>query len=113
MVFEILPVAVASVLFAVLPAVAGILPSAQDDATVRHADGLLRVRHVLHRHRLPELRPEPPHRPVDEPAIKGSPVRLLLLLMMVCALLSTILADIPVVAMMLPVAVLLLEKTAV
>ena len=41
---------------------------------------------------------------------KGSPVRLLLLLMMVCALLSTILADIPVVAMMLPVAVLLLEK---
>ena len=109
-VFEILPVAVASVLFAVLPAVAGILPLpkmmqlfatptiffvfAMFCIAIAFQNSGLSRRIVL----WTSLRS------------KGSPVRLLLLLMMVCALLSTILADIPVVAMMLPVAVLLLEK---
>ena len=41
---------------------------------------------------------------------KGKPGRLLFLLMMMSGMLSTILADVPVVAMMFPVALFLLEK---
>lgn len=41
---------------------------------------------------------------------KGSPSRLLFIFMMTCALLSTILADVPVTAMMFPVALVLLQK---
>ncbi|MFQ8889703.1 MAG: anion permease [Bilophila wadsworthia] len=83
-VFEILPVAVASVLFAVLPAVAGILPLPKmmqlfATPTIFFVFAMFCIAIAF------QNRPEPPHRPVDEPAIKGSPVRLLLLLMMVRA----------------------------
>ena len=109
-VFEILPVAVASVLFAVLPAVAGILPLPKmmqlfATPTIFFVFGMFCIAIAFQNSGLSR-------RIVLWTSLrsKGSPVRLLLLLMMVCALLSTILADIPVVAMMLPVAVLLLEK---
>ena len=113
-VFEILPVAVASVLFAVLPAVAGILPLPKmmqlfATPTIFFVSAMFCIPIALQNAGLSR-------RIVLWTSLrsKGSPVRLLLLLMMVCALLSTILADIPVVAMMLPVAVSCCsKKTAV
>jgi sodium-dependent dicarboxylate transporter 2/3/5 len=109
-VFEVIPIAVSSILFTLLPVVAGIIPLPKVMAhfatptlffvfamfciSIAFQNSGLNRRVVL----WTSLRS------------RGNPSRLLFFLMMVSALLSSFLADIPVVAMMLPVAVLLLEK---
>lgn len=109
-VFEVLPIAVSAILFTLLPVVAGIvpLPKAMADfatPTVFFVFAMFCISIAFQNSGLSR-------RIVLWTSLKsnGSPTRLLFLLMMVSALLSSFLADIPVCAMMLPVAMLLLES---
>lgn len=109
-VFEVIPIAVSSILFTLLPVVAGIIPLPKVMAhfatpTVFFVFAMFCISIAFQNSGLNR-------RVVLWTSLRsrGTPSRLLFFLMMVSALLSTFLADIPVVAMMLPVAVLLLEK---
>ena len=109
-VFEVIPIAVSSILFTLLPVVAGIIPLPKVMAhfatpTVFFVFAMFCISIAFQNSGLNR-------RVVLWTSLRsrGNPSRLLFFLMMVSALLSTFLADIPVVAMMLPVAVLLLEK---
>lgn len=109
-VFEVIPIAVSSILFTLLPVVAGIIPLPKVMAhfatpTVFFVFAMFCISIAFQNSGLNR-------RVVLWTSLRsrGNPTRLLFFLMMVSALLSTFLADIPVVAMMLPVAVLLLEK---
>ena len=109
-VFEVIPIAVSSILFTLLPVVAGIIPLPKVMAhfatpTVFFVFAMFCISIAFQNSGLNR-------RVVLWTSLRsrGNPSRLLFFLMMVSALLSTFLADIPVVAMMLPVAVLLLKK---
>ena len=109
-VFEVIPIAVSSILFTLLPVVAGIIPLPKVMAhfatpTVFFVFAMFCISIAFQNSGLNR-------RVVLWTSLRsrGNTSRLLFFLMMVSALLSTFLADIPVVAMMLPVAVLLLEK---
>lgn len=109
-VFEVLPIAVAALLFTVLPVVAGIIPLPKvmghfATPTIFFVFAMFCISLAFQNSGLNR-------RVVLWTSLRsgGSPKKLLFLLMMVSALLSSILADIPVTAMMLPVALLLLEK---
>ena len=108
-VFEVLPLAAASILFTVLPAVMGVMPLPK--VMGHFATPILFFLFAMFCTCIAFQNSGLSRRLVVWLSMKsgGSAKRLLFLMMMACGLLSTILADLPVIAMMMPVALLVLR----
>ena len=109
-VFEVLPLAAASILFTVLPAVMGVMPLPR--VMGHFATPILFFLFAMFCTCIAFQNSGLSRRLVVWLSMKsgGSAKRLLFLMMMACGLLSTILADLPVIAMMMPVALLVLRE---
>ena len=109
-VFEVLPLAAASILFTVLPAVMGVMPLPR--VMGHFATPILFFLFAMFCTCIAFQNSGLSRRLVVWLSMKsgGSAKRLLFLMMMACGLLSTILADLPVIAMMMPVALLALRE---
>lgn len=108
-VFEVLPLAAASILFTILPAVMGVMPLPR--VMGHFATPILFFLFAMFCICIAFQNSGLSRRLVFWLSMKsrGDAKRLLFLVMMACGLLSAILADLPVIAMMMPVAVLVLR----
>ncbi len=109
-IFEILPFSVSAILFTVLPAIFGIMPL--DKVMGYFATSILFFLFAMFVTSIAFTNSSLSHRLVCWLSLKskGNPKTLLFLTMAACGLLSTVIADLPVVAMMLPVALMLLKE---
>lgn len=109
-VFDVLPLAVSSILFTLLTVVAGVVPLPK--AMANFATPTMFFVFAMFCISIAFQKSGLSRRIMLWTSLRsrGNPSRLLFFLMMVSAALSSFLADIPVCAMMLPVALLLLEK---
>lgn len=109
-VLEVLPIAVASILFTVLPGITGVMPLPK--VMGHFATPILFFLFAMFVTCIAFENSGMSRRLMAWLTMKskGSSKKLLFLMMMTCGLLSTILADLPVIAMMMPVAMLILKE---